>query len=78
MVGLFFVDNTGEDWIEDMKEIICNNEKTKIVSPCFTSGGIKSLKEKTKHFLSLENNLKSVDFSPYLPELGTNVTLSQQ
>ena len=62
MVGLFFVDNNGEDWIEDMK-------KTKIVGLYFTSGGTKDLKTRRKHFLFSENNSKSADSFPYLPKL---------
>lgn len=69
MVGLFFVDNNEEDWIEDMKKTICNNEKTKIVSLYFTSGGTKDLKTRRKHFFFSENNSKSADSFPYLPKL---------
>ncbi len=64
MVGLFFVDNTGEDWIEDMKEIICNNEKNKDRKPVLYFWWHQKPEGKDETLSLLREQLKKCGFFP--------------
>ncbi len=64
MVGLFFVDNNEEDWIEDMKKTICNNEKNKDCRPVLYFWWHQRPKDPEETLFLLREQLKKCGFFP--------------
>ena len=64
MVGLLFVHNEGEDWIEDMKNVICNNDENTNCRPVLYFWWHQRPDGKDETLSLLKEQLKKCGFSP--------------